>query len=314
MTKGRIIAIITIFTLCLTGCILHADVAETEKKEYDIQYFTDRTDQFYEYTSSTKVAFVVTTELGRYHFSDNEMPLDTVYEYMEAFEAGISFAHEWFGQDNIKLLDLYFIQRDLQAEYGQHGLPEGIALTGSGADGVAWVEYEYSVEPPSPFEASHVLMHEAVHALCGAHSETSNFPKRTEGYPFYWSQLFEEGLATMLEHMYGYNSGRLHDVQYTKGGSRSSEGALDEVSNVAEALGSFALYDMECYDFYDEFPYDILRSYGTSASFLYYLLEHNGSKEDLRRVYADINLMEEVYGKDMDGMIEEWLKSLEQYK
>jgi hypothetical protein len=59
--------------------------------------------------------------------------------------------------------------------------------------------------------------------------------------------------------------------------------------------------------------YDILQSYATPASFLYYLFDYNDSKEDLRRVYADISLMEEVYGTDIDSMITKWLEYLKQY-
>lgn len=308
MKKSITIAMITIFTLFLTGCLLNADVPKPEKQDVDIQYFTDRTDQFYEYASATNVAFVVTTEQGKYHFSDPEMPLDTVYEYIEAFDAGVKYAQEWFGQDNV-MLDIYFIQRDLAAEYGS----DDSGITGSGADGVVWVEYDSALElPPPTFLASHVLMHESIHALCDVHAETSNFPRRPEPYPFFWSELFEEGLATMLEHSYGYSSGRLHDVymyHYTQGGSASSAGALDEANNIAEALNHLALFSLEEEEFYDELPYDILQSYYTSASFLYWLLDH-GSKEDFRLVYADIGLMEEVYGKNMNDMIKEWLNYL----
>jgi len=284
---------------------------ELEEKDYDIQYFTDRIDVLYEYEPETAVAFVVTTEQGTYHFSDNEIPVETVSEYMDAFEEGIKFANEWFGQ-SYDALKLYFIQRDFAMLYDNTEM----TISGSGVDGVAWIEYDDSAETPPVFLASHVLMHETIHALCDVHSETTNFPKRPEPYPFFWSDLFEEGLSTMIEHLYGYHSGKLHDVyvyHYTSGYDSSE--LLDEVNSVAEALDHLALKSIKVDEFYDELPYDILQSYYTSASFLYYLYEHDGGgKENLRRVYADIDLMEEIYGKDMEGMIEEWLKYLEQYE
>jgi len=40
------------------------------------------------------------------------------------------------------------------------------------------------------------------------------------------------------------------------------------------------------------------------------ILEHKGTKEDFMWVFDDINLMEEVYGTDMDSMIAEWLEYL----
>ena len=311
MKKSTIKAIIILLTLYLTGCSSQVNIIDTDEKHYDIQYFTDRTDQFYEYASPTNVAFVVTTDQGRYHFSDSEMSLGKVYEYMEAFEAGVGYANDWFGQDDI-MLDLYFIQRDFTAEYGSNEF----TINGSGVDGVVWVEYDYSFEP-LPFHASHILMHESIHALCDVYAEKTNFPRRPEPYPFFWSMLLEEGLATMLEHSYGLSVGKLHDVyiyHYTQDGSDSSEGALDKVNDIAEALDHLALYSIYSNgeEFYAELPYDILQSYNTSASFLYWLLVHNGSKEDFRRVYVDINLMEEVYGKDMNVMIENWLEYLGQ--
>jgi hypothetical protein len=301
--------------LNFAGCIATPPAPSSSpplsEKEYNIEYFTDRSDVLYEYEPETTVAFAVTTEQGTYHFSDNELPVETVYEYVNAFEAGVKFANEWFGQ-SYDTLRLYFIQRDFATLYDSTEMTVG----GSGVDGVAWVEYDYSAETPLPvFLASHVLMHETIHALCDVHSETTNFPRRPQPYPFFWTELLEEGLATMLEHLYGYHSGKLQDVymyHYTQSGYELFESPLDEVNNVAEALDHLALIAIEEDSFYDELPYDILQSYYTSASFLYYLYEHDGGgKENLRRVYADINLMEEIYGKDMEGMIEQWLKYLD---
>ncbi len=233
--------------------------------------------------------------------------------------AGIKLANDWFGQSGI--LDLYIIQRDFATEYPD--LP-GYTISGGGGDGKAWFEYDYSYQtPPDPFVASHVLMHEAVHAMCDMHSETTNFPKRPEPHPLFWLDLIEEGLATMLEHLYGNSAGRLHDVymyHYESMHSRQQdkeafEGPLAEVSDVSQALDHLALLSLKHDEFYENVPYDILRSYYTSASFLYYLYDHhdNGSKENVRRVYADISLMEEVFGKDIDGMLDEWLLYLEQF-
>jgi hypothetical protein len=54
-----------------------------------------------------------------------------------------------------------------------------------------------------------------------------------------------------------------------------------------------------------------LQAYYTAASFMFYLLEHKGTKEDFFAAYADINRMEEIYGADMAGMIDEWLEYIE---
>lgn len=46
--------------------------------------------------------------------------------------------------------------------------------------------------------------------------------------------------------------------------------------------------------------------YTLFPSFVMYLYEQSNSKDDFIRAYADINLMEEVYGKDILGMLYEW--------
>jgi len=46
--------------------------------------------------------------------------------------------------------------------------------------------------------------------------------------------------------------------------------------------------------------------YTLFPSFVMYLYEQANSKDDFIRAYADINLMEEVYGKDILGMLYEW--------
>ena len=47
-------------------------------------------------------------------------------------------------------------------------------------------------------------------------------------------------------------------------------------------------------------------SYDTSSSFELYLLDHS-TKADFMRVAHDVSLMPEVYGKDLSGMISEWM-------
>jgi len=56
--------------------------------------------------------------------------------------------------------------------------------------------------------------------------------------------------------------------------------------------------------------YDDQSQYGTHytlfPSFIMYLFEQSNSKDDFIRAYTDISLMEEVYGKDILGMLYEW--------
>ena len=56
--------------------------------------------------------------------------------------------------------------------------------------------------------------------------------------------------------------------------------------------------------------YSELMSYETAASFIYFLLAHQGTIADFMQVFEDIDLMEEVFGQDMENMILKWLSYL----
>lgn len=58
-------------------------------------------------------------------------------------------------------------------------------------------------------------------------------------------------------------------------------------------------------------PYAVLFDHYTGASFFLYILENRGTMEDLLRVYQDINLMVDMFGVDLEGMIDEWLAYLD---
>jgi hypothetical protein len=56
-------------------------------------------------------------------------------------------------------------------------------------------------------------------------------------------------------------------------------------------------------------PQGLLKTYETTASFVLYMLEI-GSREDFMRLYVDISVAEEVYGKDFNALYEQWLEFL----
>ena len=263
----------------------------------------------------TNVAFVIEGRHGTYHFSDKEMPLVKACEYVEAFESGLKFAKDFLRINRPNPLDLYFYQDDMLARYGAEITNGG----GVAAGYIGYVDYDYSVTL-SPFDAAHVMMHEASHALCGLTRFIHGFPMAQESSPPQILTNPEEGLATMLEHMFGYENRRLHDVyiyHYTEGGFNSPEGALDMVYDVAAALNhlayrrSFQSDDFQNY-LADGNRYAVLHSYYSAASFLNFLFEQSAT-EDFLRAYADSDLMEEIYGKGLDGMIEDWMAYMEDF-
>ena len=52
--------------------------------------------------------------------------------------------------------------------------------------------------------------------------------------------------------------------------------------------------------------YGYLRSYETSASFAFFMLE-KGSRDDYLEFLSDISLAEKIYGKDLNDLIDEWM-------
>ena len=266
-----------------------------------MNYFLSRT---------ADIAFIVTTEHGRYHFSDSEMTRNTVVEYVNTIETGIIFAKGWFETLGINFgepLELFYVQDDLQELYG-----DGFSgIGGSTWMGKTFAHYDNSMSF-TPYVASYVLTHEATHALCRKLNVTSDFPISPFGI-----RALEEGMATMVQLFFGHSIGMLHDAymqQYTAYFG-SADGALDDVSDVAIALHHLALRTIEEEDFNDTLTYGsiypvLMSGYNTAASFQCYLLAR-GSIEDFLSVYSNHQTAASVYGKDMDGLIGEWLFYLE---
>jgi len=90
--------------------------------------------------------------------------------------------------------------------------------------------------------------------------------------------------------------------------------ATDSRATKAEIISSVnmhALMNLRFNDMDDEYVfgnrYVAIQSYYNTVSFMFYLYNYRGTKDDFMRIYYDIYLMEEVYGTDMDGMIAQWL-------
>lgn len=57
-----------------------------------------------------------------------------------------------------------------------------------------------------------------------------------------------------------------------------------------------------------------LSDYNVAPSFILYLLGKRGGKEAFMQVYQDINHCEEIYGLQLEDLIDEWICYLEKYR
>lgn len=137
-----------------------------------------------------------------------------------------------------------------------------------------------------------------------------------EGMSTSGADFFEEGLCVALEYLFltqveseWYIENRLAHL---------SNRSLQRGASREEIIGYVherALQDMNFHDFDDVVHfgehYGVLQEYYTAGSFILYLLEYRGTREDFLRIYSDFTLMGEVYGVTMTAMIESWLEYLD---
>jgi len=119
---------------------------------------------------------------------------------------------------------------------------------------------------------------------------------------------FEAFMAFVEEFILPVSSGQAD----SDAGGRATR---EEIIAYVDRMAAFSLANPHDWDglgspLLEEERYAELYDYYTAASFMFYLLEHRGTKEDFFRIYADIYLMEEVYGLRMEEMIAEWLDHL----
>jgi hypothetical protein len=155
-----------------------------------------------------------------------------------------------------------------------------------------------------------LIIHEAVHSILRVYNRKTNFPMPPETSAWNFSQFLEEGLCNVIDYLFFLETQLVYNTNRYGKSNENMESYLHKKA-------------VESFDYHNNFEneaehgliYRQLMSYETAASFIYCLLEHKeGTKEDFMRFFDDINLMEEVYGVNMDAMIAEWLEFLEQYR
>jgi hypothetical protein len=239
----------------------------------------------------------------------------TVNHYVSVGEESIRFVADWLGVEPGRRFRVYFIHVDDMGGGGGYG--NGMLTS-----------FQDIADPPW------AMAHEAVHALLRAANIPTNFPTFSMHWPelgpnaFVTIPFFEEGMCIMLELLFEIateNERFAREAAGWRRGYRQTPGyhgnqetrldleeALKYINNRAiENLTYY--YDPENTDLFGT-RYTMLNMYHTPASFMFYIYTERGSREDLLRFYQNINLAEEIYGTDMDGLIADWYAWLDGWR
>jgi hypothetical protein len=273
---------------------------KSNEKGFVFRYFYNTYSQTLSGTYYDRISYIVTAGQGQYYFTNNGWTLDMARENVRKYEASMMYAKGWFEKEYPGRITL--ICHRPVSDVG--------IMWGESRNGEVYVFFPGSC---SPDNVSYLIAHESVHALINSFNLKTNFPRNP-----YKKDLnyLEEGLATVIEFQYSKETGVLFEdylYRLTPMGWEDMSGA-DTFDDVSSVLNELALFAIDQYDFGDKRTfgeqYAVLQSYFTAASFISYLLEQRGSKDDFFRFYSDIRLADKIYGKDLDGLIEDWLEYL----
>jgi len=272
------------------------------------------------YIAGWELAPIAVTALTRqaiYYFSTGNWTRDNIAHYIEVSEEAITFVGDFLGYHHYAPLTIIvYVPPHTIREMDGHSFP----VTG-GRYLLEGAIVMFNIAEDGPL----VIAHEVAHAIIDLNSmrHTSNFPM----VEWAGSSLLEEGLCVVIDYMFYVQTKNdqfaLMASEWTFGLNRrvTWDAAVTHIHRRAgweldnDGLFSMRILEHQGYEDYMQkalaSPYWQLQSYYTAASFILYLTEYRGTWDDFFRIYADIYLMEAVYGADMDGMIAQWLVYLE---
>ena len=278
------------------------------KQIIDLQFVNNRRYEFRRGRVVEEVKYYALGVHGEYFFASGEWENEYMLRLIAVSEEGAKFVKDWLGYEGDKLISFVFGNRQYDPPTNPSSLIQRLRNGGSGYYDDVFVNVSEELMPA-------LIIHEIVHPVLRMKELSSNFPYPNETARRAYFQLFEEGLANVIDYLFFLKTDHIYGASFC--GSGRGYG-IDKQAAVG-ILHRFAIDLFRRFNnFEDEalfgVKYQQLMTYETAASFIYFLLEYKGTKEDFMRVFVDINLMEEIYGKSMDDMIAEWLLYLEQYK
>lgn len=284
-------AIICVISLLLTVCTFNvhgqgdtAIVIEylgNQRVEFGINgHFTE------------EVAYHALGKHGEYFFTT---PGDWTEEFMQQLiavsEDAIKFAKDWLGYDGGELIRVFYGNVEVNPPTNPDSIMQTMFGIGMASHG------EFFITAPKE-DMPVIIVHEAVHAILRLQGRKSNFP--TDNL-----QWLEEGLCNVIDYLFFLETEHIYDTRRYGTSRENMEAFLHVRAWQREALR--LRVEPDC-------PLQRLHSHDTAASFVFYLLEHKGTKDDFMRFFDDVTLAEEIYGMTMIDMIAEWLEYIEQYR
>lgn len=263
--------------------------------------------------------FAVYGTQGHYYYVGTDWQYDTVIEKSRFIESGIKYVKDWFGYEYDKPMPVFLTVEENVGNPVRGGV---MRLFNAKNFETRYGFCLYQCNSCTILTA----LHEAVHAL------TFNMNEHTSGFISGGRPFLEEGLCDVVMYQYAidnemsladfadtfsvFANGYLADmvneklIVYEEITGRSY---TDVPSDFRAYSDASAIHKMNVYfsyygsnNGYDKDSIEFMNDYDTAASFILYLLD-KGTKDDFRKIYSKMSLMEEVYGQDLYGMIAEWL-------
>ena len=282
---------------------------------------------------TTAAKFSVLTQ-NMHHFFTPCVSRESADFYIEVAEEALIFVGDFVGHHH---------HRRILSVYSHHCLADGTFLDDEGWGGGWFIQPRTAVTFLPSFHPPVVVTHEIAHALLhlAPHRPRSNFPSpriRIGQGSYILMDIFEEALCIVIEKLFNEQTqnqrfaaevaqhfARFQHIPDTPEGERAPSGAFIEfLHNEARAsLRGERMSHTDAVLYHEqnqrgnpnativgEIRYPELHYYHAAASFMLYLMQHRGTMDDFWRIYANVHLMEEVYGYNMSDMIVQWTEFL----
>ena len=226
---------------------------------------------------------------GSYYFTPGGWTDRRIAELVLVSEDGIRFAKDFLGVELSRPLSFVF---NVTEPDENHPIP--IWGGGGAIDTSIFISMRARRLPA-------LIVHEAVHAILQYVEWQSNFPTPPETSWRGGVNWLEEGLCDFIEFLFASETEHSYRTNYGNRHLHTNARGILRRGNYQNAS-----------EFGSRYPQ--LMDTQTAASFIYFLLEYHGSIEDFMQVFADIYLMENVFGTSMEDMIVKWMAYIDEFR
>ena len=285
-----------------------------EEMEFIFYYLMNQ----YVYPSFQKnILFWIKGAQGNYYYSEADWwTIEKAKEYAYAGEDSIKYVKDWFSVQNDEVLYVHYIVAD--------GTP---VISGQFVEGTHI--HAHIGEQSKPLGVAHEVVHVMLN-LCKLY--TNGFDENGY-YNDISRRCFQEGLCEYINYMFlmetnnqviidaaseylpSFIKVRLGEDYLEKYLLKLDEGNDKNLVNAMAMADLIGIKDIEENDVKNKVnatgeKKQYLFHSGAVISFICYLFEVNQSKEGFLEVYKDAINLEEVYGKNLNSLIDDWLAHL----